>query len=119
MKLLDFLRNHNELAEILIEGTNPYATQRLPHADVDTLRNQLATDERIRTHAQGRCVGEGRTSWVVTSQALLVMHTGRSAPVVRRIARWIGAQLVDPCDRSLQVTRHMAKLSVRNVRNKI
>ena len=86
MKLLDFLRTHNELIEILIEGSNPYATQRLPHADVDTLRNQLANDERIRTHAQGRCVGEGRTSWVVTSQALLVMHTGRSKPVVRRIA---------------------------------
>lgn len=85
MKLLDFFRTHNELVEILIEGTNPYATQRLSHADVDTLRAHLASDERIRSFAQGRCVGEGRTVWVVTSQALLVLHTG-SAPVVRRIA---------------------------------
>ena len=84
MKLFDYFRSYNELIEILIGGSNPQATRRLPHAEVDVLRNHLGNDERIRAFAQGRSVGEGRTVWVATSQALLVLRAG-STPVVDRV----------------------------------
>lgn len=84
MKLLDFFRNHNELVELLIEGSNPYATQALPQTDIDVLRRTVGRDERIRAYAQGRSVGQGRSVWVVTDEALLVLQT-LGTPTVRRI----------------------------------
>jgi hypothetical protein len=83
--MLDFFRNYSEQLEILIEGRNPYANQLLRHADVDLLRNHLQRDERIAAYATGRSVGMGRTIWVVTSQALLVVQTGKR-PGVRKFA---------------------------------
>lgn len=83
--MLDFFRNYNEQLEILIEGNNPYAMQLLRHADVDLLRNHLNRDERITAYATGRTVGVGRTIWVVTTHALLVVQTGKR-PGVRKFA---------------------------------
>lgn len=83
--MLDFFRNYNEQLEILIEGGNPYADQLLRHADVDLIRNHLQRDERITAYATGRSVGVGRTIWVVTSQSLLVVQTGKR-PGVRKFA---------------------------------
>ncbi len=83
--MLDFFRNYNEQLEILIEGDNPHAMQLLRHADVDLLRNHLNRDERITAFATGRAVGMGRTIWVVTSQSLLVVQTGKR-PGVRKFA---------------------------------
>lgn len=83
--MLDFFRNYNEQLEILIEGENPHANQLLRHADVDLIRNHLNRDERITAFATGRSVGVGRTIWVVTSQSLLVVQTGKR-PGVRKFA---------------------------------
>ncbi|WP_305354248.1 hypothetical protein [Hydrogenophaga sp.] len=83
--MLDFFRNYNEQLEILIEGENPHANQLLRHADVDLIRNHLQRDERITAFATGRAVGMGRTIWVVTSQSLLVVQTGKR-PGVRKFA---------------------------------
>jgi hypothetical protein len=83
--MLDFFRNYNEQLEILIEGANPHANQLLRHADVDLIRNHLQRDERITAYATGRSVGVGRTIWVVTSQSLLVVQTGKR-PGVRKFA---------------------------------
>lgn len=83
--MLDFFRNYSEQLEILIEGDNPYAGQLLRHADVDLIRNHLQRDERITAYASGRSVGVGRTLWVVTSQSLLVVQTGKR-PGVRKFA---------------------------------
>jgi hypothetical protein len=83
--MLDFFRNYSEQLEILIEGGNPYAGQLLRHADVDLIRNHLQRDERITAYATGRSVGLGRTIWVVTSQSLLVVQTGKR-PGVRKFA---------------------------------
>ena len=83
--MLDFFRNYNEQLEILIEGENPHAMQLLRHADVDLIRNHLQRDERITAFATGRAVGMGRTIWVVTSQSLLVVQTGKR-PGVRKFA---------------------------------
>jgi hypothetical protein len=83
--MLDFFRNYSEQLEILIEGDNPYANQLLRHADVDLLRNHLQRDERITAYATGRSVGMGRTIWVVTTHALLVVQTGKR-PGVRKLA---------------------------------
>jgi hypothetical protein len=85
LKMLDFFRNYSEQLEILIEGDNPYANQLLRHADVDLLRNHLQRDERITAYATGRSVGMGRTIWVVTTQSLLVVQTGKR-PGVRKLA---------------------------------
>ncbi|MDO9132943.1 hypothetical protein [Hydrogenophaga sp.] len=83
--MLDFFRNYNEQLEILIEGENPHANQLLRHADVDLIRNHLQRDERITAFATGRAVGMGRTIWVVTSQSLLVVQTGKR-PGMRKFA---------------------------------
>ncbi|MDP2075834.1 hypothetical protein [Hydrogenophaga sp.] len=83
--MLDFFRNYNEQLEILIEGENPHANQLLRHADVDLIRNHLQRDERITAFATGRAVGMGRTIWVVTSQSLLVVQTGKR-PGVRKFS---------------------------------
>lgn len=83
MALGDYIRNHNEMWELLIEGTNPYANQLLPQADVDLLRNQLGRDERIVALASGRIVGRGRGAWVVTTSSVIQMQGSGPARVRR------------------------------------
>lgn len=85
MKLSEYLRSHNELVEMLIEGGNPHALRKLPQDDVELLRDQLARDERIRAYVSGRVVGAGRGAWVLTDRAVIVLASG--GPVrVRKLA---------------------------------
>ncbi len=85
MKLSDYLRSHNELIEMLIEGSNPHAMRKLPQDDVELLRNQLERDERIRAYVIGRVVGAGRGVWVLTDRSLIALFNG--GPVkVRKLA---------------------------------
>jgi len=48
MKLSEYLRKHNELVAMLLDGDNPRAMRKLPQGDVELLRNQLVRDERVR-----------------------------------------------------------------------
>lgn len=73
MSLSDYLRSHNELIEMLIEGGNPHALSKLSYDDVERLRNQLDRDERIRAYVNGRVVGAGRGLWVLTERSLIVL----------------------------------------------
>ncbi len=85
MKLSDYLRSHNELIEMLIEGDNPHAMRKLPQDDVELLRNQLERDERIRAYVIGRVVGAGRGVWVLTDRSLIALFS--TGPVkVRKLA---------------------------------
>lgn len=72
MAWLDFLKNGNELSELLIEGNNPYAAQLLKQADVDQMRDHIKPGERVLGYVLGRVVLAGRGLWLLTDQNLLI-----------------------------------------------
>ncbi len=75
---------HNEaLAEILIEGHNPHAQQKLASADLDALRQKLRTGDELKAYVQGRIVGGGRGVWALTGDALLLRNSAQDS--VQRI----------------------------------
>lgn len=76
---------HNEaLAEILIEGHNPYAVQKLESADLDALRQKMRSTESLQAYVIGRIVLSGRGLWVLTDQAVYLRDP--QARTVRRVA---------------------------------
>jgi hypothetical protein len=72
MAWLDFLKNGNELSELLIEGANPYGSHLLKQTDVDQLRNHIQPTERVLAYVLGRVVLAGRGLWLLTDQNLLI-----------------------------------------------
>ena len=72
MAWLDFLKNGNELSELLIEGQNPYGASLLKQTDVDQLRDHVKPQERVLAYVLGRVVLAGRGLWLLTDQQLLV-----------------------------------------------
>ena len=85
MAWLDFLKNGNELSELLIEGTNPYGAQLLKNADVDQMRDHIQPTERVLAYVLGRVVLSGRGLWLLTDQQLLVSEND-SGSLVHRFA---------------------------------
>lgn len=76
MAWLDFLKNGNELSELLIEGANPYGASLLKQADVDQMRDHIQPLERVLAYVLGRVVLAGRGLWLLTDQQLLVSEHG-------------------------------------------
>jgi hypothetical protein len=77
MAWLDFLKNGNELSELLIEGANPYGSSLLKQADVDQMRDHIQPQERVLAYVLGRVVLAGRGLWLLTDQHLLISeHDG-------------------------------------------
>lgn len=72
MAWLDFLKNGNELSELLIEGANPYGASLLKQADVDQMRDHIQPQERVLAYVLGRVVLAGRGLWLLTDQQLLI-----------------------------------------------
>ena len=72
MAWLDFLKNGNELGELLIEGANPYGASLLKQADVDQMRDHIQPGERVLAYVLGRVVLSGRGLWLLTDRQLLV-----------------------------------------------
>jgi hypothetical protein len=85
MAWLDFLKNGNELSELLIEGNNPYGAQLLKQADVDQMRDHIKPDERVLGYVLGRVVLSGRGLWLLTDQNLLISEND-SGTLVHRFA---------------------------------
>jgi hypothetical protein len=85
MAWLDFLKNGNELSELLIEGHNPYGAQLLKQADVDQMRNHIQHDERVLGYVLGRVVLSGRGLWLLTDRQLLVSEND-SGTLVHHLA---------------------------------
>ncbi|PVE06981.1 hypothetical protein [Limnohabitans sp. Rim28] len=85
MAWLDFLKNGNELSELLIEGANPYGAQLLKNADVDQMRDHIQPTERVLAYVLGRVVLSGRGLWLLTDQQLLVSEND-SGSLVHRFA---------------------------------
>lgn len=83
MKLFNSFRYGNDLMEVLIEGSNPYARQLLSERDIEVLRQALALDEKLSAYALGRVVGEGRGAWYLTSRSVLVQGSGPATGLVR------------------------------------
>ena len=81
MAWLDFLKNGNELSELLIEGQNPYGAQLLKQADVDQMRDHLQPGERVLAYVLGRVVLAGRGLWLLTDQNLLISENDRGTLV--------------------------------------
>jgi hypothetical protein len=80
---LDFLKNGNELTELLIEGHNPYGANLLKQTDVDQLRDHLQPTERVLAYVLGRVVQSGRGLWLLTDQHLWVSENERGSRVHR------------------------------------
>ncbi|WP_322991471.1 hypothetical protein [Limnohabitans sp.] len=85
MAWLDFLKNGNELSELLIEGQNPYGAQLLKQADVDQMRDHLQPGERVLAYVLGRVVMAGRGLWLLTDQNLLISEND-SGTLVHHVA---------------------------------
>lgn len=83
MAWLDFLKNGNELSELLIEGNNPYGARLLSQGDVDQLRDQVQPGERVLGYVLGRVVSAGRGLWLLTDQHLLISEDDRRSGVIR------------------------------------
>lgn len=77
MNFLNTIIHGGALAEVLLEGHNPHALQKLETADLDALRQQVFTTETLRAFASGRIVMAGRGVWAVTDQAVLLRDAGR------------------------------------------
>ena len=79
MNFLNTFFHGEALAEILMEGHNPYALQKLETADVDALRDSLRAGEALAGYVVGRIVMSGRGVWAVTNESVLlrnVRHQG-------------------------------------------
>lgn len=72
--LLNSFLYGDSLTQILLEGHNPYAQQKLNTADVDALRQQMFSSETLRAYVSGRIVGSGSGVWAVTDQAVLMRN---------------------------------------------
>jgi hypothetical protein len=59
MNFLNAFFHGEALAEILMEGHNPYALKKLEAADVDALRDSLRAGEALLGYAVGRIVMSG------------------------------------------------------------
>jgi hypothetical protein len=74
---------HNEaLAEILIEGHNPCALQKLETPDLDALRQKMHSRETVQAYVVGRIVLSGRGVWMLTDRAAYVRD-----PALRGVRR--------------------------------
>ena len=74
MNFLNSLVHGDAVAQILMEGHNPYALQKLETADVDALRQAMHTGEALQAYAVGRIVMSGRGVWALTDRALLLRN---------------------------------------------
>ncbi|WP_408595683.1 hypothetical protein [Limnohabitans sp.] len=72
MAWLDFLKNGDELTELLIEGHNPYGASLLKPTDVDQMKKHLQPAEQVRAYVLGRVAMAGRGLWLLTDQHLLI-----------------------------------------------
>lgn len=74
MNFLNSFIHGEALAEILMEGHNPYARHKLETADVDALRQQMRVGDVLQGYALGRIVMSGRGVWAVTGQSVLLRN---------------------------------------------
>lgn len=74
MSLLDSFLHGDALTEILIEGHNPHARQKLNTAAADALRQHVNAPDALLAYVCGREVMSGAGVFAVTQSQLLVYH---------------------------------------------
>ncbi len=74
MNFLNSFIHGEALTEILMEGHNPNALQKLETADVDALRQAMHTGEALQAYLIGRIVMSGRGVWAVTGRSVLLRN---------------------------------------------
>lgn len=72
MAWLDFLKNGNELSELLIEGNNPYGADLLSATDTAQMAEAIPASEQVQAYVLGRVPLAGRGLWLLTDQHLLI-----------------------------------------------
>lgn len=78
MNFLNSLIHGDALTEILMEGHNPYALQKLDTADVDALRQAMQTGDTLQGYVIGRIVMSGRGVWAVTERCVLLRNASQT-----------------------------------------
>ena len=81
MAWFDFLKNGNELTELLIESNNPYGASLLKDSDVAQIGRHLQPGEQVQAYVLGRVTLAGRGLWVLTQQRLLMSEQDRGDQV--------------------------------------
>jgi hypothetical protein len=81
MVWLDFLKNGNELTELLIEGNNPYGACLLKPTDVAQIKPHLQPAEQVQAYVLGRVVKAGRGLWLLTDQHLFISQDDSTSEV--------------------------------------
>jgi hypothetical protein len=81
MAWLDFLKNGNELSELLIEGNNPYGARLLNSSDVAQMAPHIQAHAQVQAYVLGRVAMAGRGLWVLTDQQLLISEQDNSQAV--------------------------------------
>ncbi len=81
MAWLDFLKNGNELSELLIEGNNPYGASLLKPSDVEQMKQHLQPSENAQAYVLGRVAMAGRGLWLLTNQRLLISEADNNPQV--------------------------------------
>jgi hypothetical protein len=74
MSMLDSLIHGEALSEILMEGHNPYARQKLTAEAADALRQHIHAPDSLLAYVCGREVLSGAGVFAVTSSKFLVYH---------------------------------------------
>ena len=77
MNFLNSFLHGDAVAQILMEGHNPYALQKLETADVDALRQGMHSAEALQAYVIGRIVLSGRGVWAVTDRAVLLRNASQ------------------------------------------
>ena len=95
MTVFNSLIHGDALAQILMEGHNPYALQKLETADVDALRQAMQTGEALQAYGVGRIVMSGRGVWAVTERAVLLRDASQQGVHLAFQARGVASQFED------------------------
>lgn len=82
MSLLDSFIHGDALSQIMMEGHNPHARQKLDTPVADALRQHIHAPDTLLAYVCGREVMAGAAVWALTRQQLLVVH-GKPQAVTR------------------------------------
>jgi hypothetical protein len=85
MSFLDSFIHGDALTQILIEGHNPYARQKLSTEIADAFRQHIHAPDLLLAYVLGREVMSGSGAWALTNSLVLIYHarTQQAHPIQR------------------------------------
>ena len=79
MSLLDSFIHGDALSQIMIEGHNPHARQKLDMRVAEALRPHIHAPDTLLAYVCGREVQAGAVVWAITRQQLLLVRGAKQA----------------------------------------